>query len=205
VETLPDIIACTDTTPHWSTRGKLRNKLMPLLEEIYGEGSMKNLSNLATESDECRTLLYKSMIGPFLDQIVRKPMGIIFDTAPWKNQAIFFWKFVLREALHSAGLGMFSEKSALSFLDRVKADRLRAGWLQCRRDYAVYLQGDGKVFVFFPSSFPWNKKCMYAVVGQGKITTAIFVSSFIFPYGVSLVVSQRLTSMKQNGKWVRGW
>ncbi|KAL3919289.1 MAG: hypothetical protein SGARI_007243, partial [Bacillariaceae sp.] len=36
-----------DTTPHWSTRGKLRNKLLPLLEEIYGDGSMNNLSNLA--------------------------------------------------------------------------------------------------------------------------------------------------------------
>jgi tRNA(Ile)-lysidine synthetase-like protein len=33
-----------DTTPHWSTRGKLRNKLLPLLQEIYGEGSMDNLS-----------------------------------------------------------------------------------------------------------------------------------------------------------------
>lgn len=52
---------------------------------------MKNLSNLATESDECRLLLYKSMIGPFLDQIIRKPMGIIFDAAPWKEQPLFFW------------------------------------------------------------------------------------------------------------------
>jgi tRNA(Ile)-lysidine synthase TilS/MesJ len=34
-----------DTTPHWSTRGKLRNKLLPLLQEIYGEGSMNNLSS----------------------------------------------------------------------------------------------------------------------------------------------------------------
>jgi tRNA(Ile)-lysidine synthase TilS/MesJ len=86
-----------DTTPHWSTRGKLRNKLLPLLEEIYGDGSMNNLSNLAVESDECRSLLQKSMIGPFMDCIVRKPMGIIFETTPWKDQPAFFWKFVLRE------------------------------------------------------------------------------------------------------------
>ena len=89
-----------DTTPHWSTRGKLRIKLLPLLEEIYGEGSMNNLSNLAIESDECRDLLYESMIGPFLDAVKRVPMGIILDTAPWKSQPVFFWKFVLRETLH---------------------------------------------------------------------------------------------------------
>ena len=27
-----------DSTPLWSTRGKIRNRLMPLLAEIYGEG-----------------------------------------------------------------------------------------------------------------------------------------------------------------------
>jgi len=155
-----------DTTPHWSTRGKLRNKLLPLLEEIYGDGSMNNLSNLAVESDECRALLQKSMIGPFLDGIVRKPMGIILDTAPWKNQPVFFWKFVLREALHSASLGMFSDKSVLAFLERIQAKKLKAAWLQCRKDYGVYLQEDGKVFVFYPSSFPWNKKDAYGIDGQ---------------------------------------
>lgn len=150
-----------DTTPHWSTRGKLRNKLIPLLEDIYGEGSMKNLSNLAVESDECRALLEKSMIRPFLDSIQRYPMGIVFETAPWKDQALFFWKVVLREALHSASFGMFSDKSVVAFLERVQAKKLREGWLQCRRDYAVCLQSDGRVFVLYPSRFPFNKKDMF--------------------------------------------
>ena len=61
-----------DTTPHWSTRGKLRNRLLPLLEEIYGEGCLTNLSNLAVESDECRALLQKVSFGPFMEQIQRK-------------------------------------------------------------------------------------------------------------------------------------
>jgi hypothetical protein len=129
---------------------------------------MNSLSTLATQSDECRLLLHKSMLGPFLDQVGRKPLGIMFDTSPWKSQPVFFWKFVLREALHSAGLGMFSDKSTLAFLERVQADKLRAGWLQCRRDYAVYLHEGGKVFVFYPSSFPFRKKDMYQVDGQGE-------------------------------------
>lgn len=129
---------------------------------------MKNLSNLAVESDECRALLQDSMIGPFLDKIERRAMGIVFETAPWKDQSIFFWKFVLREALHSASFGMFSDKSVLSFLERVQASKLRSGWLQCRRDYAVYLQDDGRVYVLYPSSFPFAQKDMYDVVGQGE-------------------------------------
>ncbi len=136
---------------------------------------MKNLSNLAVESDECRALLQKSMIGPFLDRIERRPMGIVFETRPWKEQPLFFWKFVLREALHSARFGMFSDKSVISFLERVQANKLRSGWLQCRRDYAVYLQEDGRVYVLYPSSFPFAKQNMYDIIlGQGKATTFAF-------------------------------
>jgi len=93
-------------------------------------------------------------------------MGIMFDTAPWKDQSLFFWKFVLRETLHSAKLGMFTDKSVVSFLNRVKVNVVKEGWLQCRKDYGVYLQKDGKVFVFYPSSFPWNKKATFNVEGQ---------------------------------------
>ena len=155
-----------DTTPHWSTRGKLRNKLLPLLEEIYGEGSMNNLSSLAIESDEARTLLHGAILGPFLRKVERLPMGITFETKEWKEQSLFFWKFVLREALHSAGLGMFSDKSVVSFLERVQAGTLKSGWLQCRKDYAVFLREDGRVFALFPTSFPFRKADQFDCVGQ---------------------------------------
>jgi hypothetical protein len=153
-----------DTTPHWSTRGKLRNKLLPLLEEIYGEGSMNNLSDLAVESDQCRDLLRSGLFGPFLEQVQRKPMGLIFETHPWKDQGVFFWKFVLREALHSAAIGMFSDRAVVTFLERVRATTRREGWLQCRKDCGVYLQQDGRVFVLHASSFPWRKSDKYDCV-----------------------------------------
>jgi len=153
-----------DTTPHWSTRGKLRNRLLPLLEEIYGEGSMDHLSSLAEESDDAKALVQQTVLGPFMKQVKRYPMGIAFDTASWKDNGLFFWKFVLRQVLHSAGFGMFSDKSVESFLDRVSVEKVREGWLQCRKDYAVFLQQDGRVFVFYPKSFPFGngrKKAQY--------------------------------------------
>lgn len=160
-----------DTTPHWSTRGKLRNKLIPLLEEIYGEGSMNNLSNLAVESDECRALMQSAVLGPFLDQVRCLPMGISFDTTAWKSQGYFFWKFVLREALHSGGIGMFTAKSVVSFMERIQANKVKEGWLQCRKDCGVFLRRDGKVFCLYPASFPWRKADTYTVGdGDGGVT-----------------------------------
>ncbi|KAL7541249.1 hypothetical protein ACHAXR_010754 [Thalassiosira sp. AJA248-18] len=145
-----------DTTPHWSTRGKLRNRLLPLLEEIYGEGSMVNLSSLAEESDDAKALIQQTVMSPFMEKVKRHPMGISIETSPWKDCGLFFWKFVLRQVLHSTGLGMFSDKSVESFLDRIQASNLKQGWLQCRKDYAVFLQKDGRVFVFDPISFPFG-------------------------------------------------
>eukprot|EP00934_Nitzschia_sp_Nitz4_P006346 Nitzschia sp. Nitz4//scaffold37_size175936//105580//108219//NITZ4_002052-RA/size175936-snap-gene-0.245-mRNA-1//1//CDS//3329549806//6336//frame0 len=166
-----------DTTPHWSTRGKLRNKLLPLLEEIYGEGSLRNLSNLALESDECRALVQSTIIGPFLQRVQRWTMGISFETTPWKNQSVVCWKFMLREALHSAKFGMFSDKSVISFLERVQSPKPRAGWLQCRRDYAVYLNHEGRVFVMYATSFPFQKQLMYNFEGQGKVGDIISLTN----------------------------
>lgn len=140
-----------DTTPHWSTRGKLRNKLIPLLEEVYGDGCLNNLAKLAEESDEARDLFNKSAFRPFMDTVVRYPMGIIFSTAPFESQGTYFWKIVLRDLLHKSGLGMFSDKSIESFLVRALADKIKPGWLQCRRDYAVYLMSDGRVMVLVSS------------------------------------------------------
>ncbi|GAX20637.1 hypothetical protein FisN_32Hh019 [Fistulifera solaris] len=190
-----------DTTPHWSTRGKLRNRLVPLLEEVYGEGSMNNLSALAVESDECRALFHQLALQPFLDQTTYKPMGLQFATAPWKEQGLFFWKFVLREVLHSAGLGMFSDKSVVSFLERVQAKTLKEGWLQCRKDYGVHLQKDGTVSVFYPRCFPFREADRFAVgeqleYGKAKTVGPWSVTAQVLPQELEPDESGTLVEMK---------
>ncbi|KAJ8530351.1 hypothetical protein ON010_g14562 [Phytophthora cinnamomi] len=43
-----------DTTPKWSTRGKLRNHLVPLLRDMYGDGFLNNLSGAWRRVDAVR-------------------------------------------------------------------------------------------------------------------------------------------------------
>jgi len=163
-----------DTTPHWSTRGKLRNHLIPLLQDVYGQGCMTNLSNLALESDSARALLMNTILRPFFDAVRRFPMGISFETTQWKHQGLLFWKFALRDLLHSAGRGMFTDKSVMSFIERIEVDDVKSGWLQCRKDYAVYLESSGRVFVLHPESFPWEMTDHYSCGGRGKYITTLF-------------------------------
>lgn len=122
---------------------------------------MNNLSSLAEESDEARALVQQTAMGPFMDRVKYYSMGLTFETAQWKAYGLFFWKFVLRSVLHSAGRGMFSDKSVESFLERIRAPNLKEGWLQCRKDYAVYMKSNGTILVFHPDVFPFQKKDQY--------------------------------------------
>ena len=189
-----------DTTPHWSTRGKLRNKLLPLLQEVYGEGCLNNLSQLAEESDHCRALVHSVMFRPFFDAIERRPLGIKLSTKPFRNNDLFFWKLVLREALHSAGLGMFSDKCTEAFLERIQTDQPKQGWLQCRKDYAVYLQENGSVFVLFPESFPWSRKDQYDKHTSGmRVSLSQDEPVSIGPWLISLELISKSTEI--NVEW----
>ena len=129
---------------------------------------MSNLSTLAKDSDEARDLFNRTTLQPFMDKVTNHPMGIVFDTTPFKHHSPYFWKIALRDVLHSAGRGMFGDKTVTSFLERVLVDEVKPGWLQCRKDYAVYLHGDGRVYVFHPESFPWRKSDHYDCIGRGK-------------------------------------
>ena len=124
---------------------------------------MNNLSTLATESDDAKDLIGETVVTPFMSQVNKYPMGFTFETTPWKGRSLFFWKFVLRQVLHSNGRGMFSDKSVASFLERIRVGTPKEGWLQCRKDYAVYLKRSGKILVFHPDSFPFNKRDAYEV------------------------------------------
>lgn len=155
-----------DTTPHWSTRGKLRNKLIPLLEEVYGEGCLNNLASLAEESDQARALFHEMAFRPFMEKVRRFPLGILFSTQEFRSHGSYFWKIVLRDLLHSCGLGMFSDGSTETFMKRVMAPTITPGWLQCRKDYGVYLSSDGNVAILYPDSFPWRKEDYYKCKGD---------------------------------------
>jgi tRNA(Ile)-lysidine synthase TilS/MesJ len=60
-----------DSTPRWSTRGKLRGRLVPLLKEMYGEGVLRNLSALAAESAQLDRSVRSTIFAPFVRGVRR--------------------------------------------------------------------------------------------------------------------------------------
>ena len=105
-----------DTTPQWSVRGKLRTRLMPLLEEIYGSGYLGALSSLAEQSNQLREMVQHSLFREFHASVRRSPLCVWFDCIKHVEQPLFFWKEVMRDVCHSMGTCMIREKSIKQFM-----------------------------------------------------------------------------------------
>ena len=153
-----------DTTPRWSTRGKLRNRLVPLLQDMYGDGVLEKLSSIATQSRELRGLVDAQIFAPFRAGIKRSPLGVWAHCAPFASQPHFFWAEMLREMCHGSGYSMVKTRAVDSFLERLrpepgqhyKATTLaqfpRNGWIPLKKGQRSLLR-DGTLYIFAPALF----------------------------------------------------
>lgn len=94
-----------DTTPHWSTRGHLRNKLLPLLSSMYGEGFLRHLSHLAAQSEQLSVLTHSTLFEPFWASVEYNALGAIVDCNAVRTRPLFFWKESLKHIAHQMGVG----------------------------------------------------------------------------------------------------
>eukprot|EP01064_Diplonema_japonicum_P036684 TRINITY_DN8333_c0_g1_i1.p1 TRINITY_DN8333_c0_g1~~TRINITY_DN8333_c0_g1_i1.p1 ORF type:complete len:759 (+),score=114.67 TRINITY_DN8333_c0_g1_i1:62-2278(+) len=91
-----------DTTPSWSTRGKLRNNLLPCLEDTYGKGTSVNLHSLALESDNLREVVHTRLITPFVEKnISRHAAGIALKISGYEDHGRLFWKELFKQIQHT--------------------------------------------------------------------------------------------------------
>merc|ERR1712150_99368 len=114
----------------------------------------------AKESNELHEFLENTILPSFNSKFKHTRMGLILSTQRFRNQPLYFWKFLLRYVFRQVGLAMWTEKSLQLFVKRINQDHIKEGWMQCHKDYGVYIQNDGKAFVFYKESFPWNEDCI---------------------------------------------
>jgi hypothetical protein len=138
-----------DTTPSWSTRGKLRNQLLPLLVDMYGAGCLNNIAHLANESDEAKELVHCSVYKPFLDSVQHYPTGLAVHVMAHRDQPISFWREMLKELMHSMSMSMVREKAVMNFVERLQRDVPRTNiWLELRKGFNTFLDSGGNLLIF---------------------------------------------------------
>jgi tRNA(Ile)-lysidine synthetase-like protein len=114
-----------DSTPTWSTRGKLRNQLVPLLADMFGEGFSRNLSLLGEDSAQLGAMVESACLKPFLDGMTLSDAGAYAECKTYVDQPLFFWKEAMKRMCHGLGSGMMKEKSVRELLDRFALKKRR--------------------------------------------------------------------------------
>ena len=142
-----------DSTPLWSTRGRLREVLLPALKDIYGDGCLRKLSSLADESRDARALLWETCFGPAQRRVRTVDVGTSVQVSgaggeeDWRRRPMLFWRTIFADALHSMGIGMLRAQAMAAITERLAASPPRQGWLELRKDLLAYADGDG-LFLF---------------------------------------------------------
>ena len=108
-----------DTTPSWSTRGKTRNQLIPLLVDMYGTGFTRNLSSLATASDETKEILDELVYRPFETSVQRYKCGLLVNILQFASMGEGFWKIALMSLMHSMSMPKVKDAGVANFVGRL--------------------------------------------------------------------------------------
>eukprot|EP00667_Euglena_gracilis_P007351 EG_transcript_7422 len=150
-----------DTTPAWSTRGTMRNQLMPLLKDMYGAGYLHNLSQLAQHSQQLAQLLHGRVLGPFWRSVAEGGLAVWVDCRDYMEMPMIFWREALKHICHDLlGIGLISEdpiKDQLMMRLRLALDpthERRSGFVELKKGHRFYLWETTLVFLrpgFFPA------------------------------------------------------
>eukprot|EP00808_Paulinella_micropora_P016213 g45706.t1 len=150
-----------DTTSSWGTRGQLRNQLLPLLQDMYGEGVLSKLTSIAAQSEQLEDLTSKNLFEPFYDTVRTSALGVWMEATKYTDRNLFFWKQGLRHVLHAVGFNQVSERALPSLLERLRQaqpsktrPRDRQGyWLPLKADTPSLLL-DGKLIFLLSAAKP---------------------------------------------------
>ena len=145
-----------DSTPKWSTRGKLRNNLQPMLRDVYGEGIGAHLTSLAKDSAQCAALVEAQLLAPFWRRVGRSPAACWVDCAEYASMPVFFWREALRHVCEQMlGCGLVRERPIRLLMERLqKPSKARKdGWFALKRENKCFMVGTTLV-IFSSHVFP---------------------------------------------------
>ena len=109
-----------DTTPEWSVRGKYRNTIYPLLEDVFSKNVKENLIGLSNQSNEWNELIQYKIIKPFLNNITYTTNEVTFNVEDYYNYPMSFWCQIFTYIFSHYNKSIPSRKAIQTFMNNIK-------------------------------------------------------------------------------------
>lgn len=113
-----------NTTPSWSNRGILRERVLPSIISRYGPiATRKNLLAIGKSSSSWNTIIRKKLLEPFWASIQDFEFGLLFSIEDYDDMDKVFWESALLPVFHSLELSMISKKTLDIFVEKMNKKR----------------------------------------------------------------------------------
>jgi tRNA(Ile)-lysidine synthase TilS/MesJ len=110
-----------DTTPEWSKRGKMRNEIFPLLDNVFGTNWRDNVKYLGSQSNDWGHYINNYIIIPWIEQVKYDNTSINTNIIiPVKNQPKIIYNLILMTCLHECGHNMLKRTSVNKIMDLIE-------------------------------------------------------------------------------------
>jgi tRNA(Ile)-lysidine synthetase-like protein len=110
-----------DTTPKWSNRGKMRNEIFPLLDDVFGTSWRYNIKNIGTQSNQWGSYINQMVLVPLFNQVELHNTDIkkYIKISVINEQPDFIYHSVIMNSLHSIGEKMLKKTSVERIIDLI--------------------------------------------------------------------------------------
>lgn len=109
-----------DTTPEWSKRGKMRNEIFPLLDNVFGKSWRDNIKHLGSQSNDWGQYINDYIIIPWIKEVKYDNTCINTNIIiPVKNQPKIIYNLIFRICLHGCGSNMLKRTSVDKIMEMI--------------------------------------------------------------------------------------
>lgn len=128
-----------DTTPKWSKRGKMRNEIFPLLNNVFGPDWKNKLKLLGTQSNEWGEYFNKYILLPWFNEVTFLDYGIII---PIKDQPSLIYSNVILKSLHHIGEPMIKRTSVEKIMEIINNKKIKKLTTLDKHRYAILINNN---------------------------------------------------------------
>jgi len=109
-----------DTTPEWSRRGKMRNEIFPLLDQVFGNSWRDNMKLLGNQSNDWNYYINTYILDPWMKDVRYSEDNMrISIIIPLKDQPKNIYQLVIMNSLHNIGMNMIKRTSMDKIYDMI--------------------------------------------------------------------------------------
>ncbi len=102
------IIYTKNSTPEWSVRGKLRNIILPQLNDMFNQVEL-NLYNAGKESSDLCEYVNTNIVDNIVENTVYGKLGFYFPINKLRNANFTIWKLSLQKIFHNNHMNMLKD------------------------------------------------------------------------------------------------